>query len=71
MPDRSPAGLAAAGLLQPKPADVRRVRQWLARSRKDLDLAEGVLAGIDRDRAMAVAYEAGYRACAGMLDLAG
>jgi hypothetical protein len=30
-----------------------------------------VLAGVDRDRAMAVAYEAGYRCCAGLLDLAG
>jgi hypothetical protein len=54
-----------------KPPDSRRVRAWLARSRKDLDLAEVVLAPIDRDRAMTVAYEAGYRACAGLLDLAG
>ncbi|MES2208610.1 MAG: hypothetical protein V4515_00245 [Chloroflexota bacterium] len=30
-----------------------------------------VLARLDRDRAMAVAYEAGYRACAGLLVLAG
>ncbi len=30
-----------------------------------------MLGDIDRDRAMAVAYEAGYRACAGLLDLAG
>lgn len=58
-------------MLQRKPADVRRVGRWLARSQRDLDLAGQVLADIDRDRAMAVAYEAGYRACAGMLDLAG
>ncbi len=45
--------------------------RWLARSRKDLDLAGNLLADVDRDRAMAVAYEAGYRACAGILDLAG
>lgn len=60
-----------AGLLQPKPADRRRVGRWLARSRKDLDLAADILATVDRDRAMAVAYEAGYRACAGLLDLVG
>lgn len=63
--------LVEAGLLQPKPPDVRRVAGWLARSRKDLEIARDVLARIDRDRAMAVAYEAGYRCCAGLLDLAG
>lgn len=68
---RSLETYVAAGLLQAKPADRRRVSRWLARSRQDLDLAASVLAGIDRDRAMAVAYEAGYRACAGILDLAG
>ena len=71
MPDPTLGELAAAALLQPKPPDVRRVRGWLARSQKDLDLAQKVLADIDRDRAMAVAYEAGFRACAGMLDLSG
>lgn len=60
-----------AGLLQRKPTDRQRVGRWLARSRKDLDLASNILASVDRDRAMAVAYEAGYRACAGILDLAG
>lgn len=71
MPGRSLDDLVAAGLLQPKPPDRRRVGRWLARSRKDLDLAANLLAGVDRDRAMAVAYEAGYRVCAGILDLAG
>lgn len=70
MADRSLDDLVAKGLLQRKPADQRRVTRWLARSRKDLDLAANLLAGVDRDRAMAVAYEAGYRACAGILDLA-
>ena len=51
--------------------DVGRVAGWLARSRKDLELARDVLARIDRDRAMAVPYEAGYRCFAGLLDLAG
>ncbi len=63
--------LVRLGLLQPKPPDPRRVTAWLARSRKDVALATDVLAAIDRERAMAVAYEAGYRACAGILDLAG
>lgn len=71
MPGRSLNDLVAAGLLQAKPPDGRRVSRWLARSRKDLDLAANLLADVDRDRAMAVAYEAGYRACAGILDLAG
>ena len=70
MPSRSLDSLVAAGLLQAKPPDKRRVGGWLARSRKDLDLAANLLADVDRDRAMAVAYEAGYRACAGILDLA-
>jgi hypothetical protein len=68
---RNLQGLVALGLLQLKPADPRRVAAWLARSRKDLDLASTILADVDRDRAMAVAYEAGYRACAGILDLEG
>jgi hypothetical protein len=71
MPGGSLDALVAAGLLQAKPPDRRRVSRWLARSRKDLDLSANLLARVDRDRAMAVAYEAGYRACAGVLDLAG
>lgn len=71
MADRTLDDLVARGLLQRKPADRQRVARWLGRSRKDLDLAANLLAGVDRDRAMAVAYEAGYRACAGILDLAG
>jgi hypothetical protein len=68
---RTLVDLVRIGLLQVKPADKQRVRRWHERSVKDLDLARDVLGGIDRDRAMAVAYEAGYRACAGILDLAG
>lgn len=71
MADRALDDLVARGLLQRKPADRRRVTRWLARSRKDLDLAANLLEGVDRDRAMGVAYEAGYRACAGILDLVG
>jgi hypothetical protein len=71
MPAPTLAELVRAGLLQRKPPDTGRVAGWLDRSRKDLALAKDVLAGVDRDRAMAVAYEAGYRCCAGLLDLAG
>ncbi len=63
--------LVALGLLESKPADPGRVGRWLERSRTDHALAADVLARLDRDRAMAVAYEAGYRACAGLLMLAG
>lgn len=63
--------LVAARLLERKAPDPARVRRWQDRSRRDLDLASTVLGQIDRDRAMAVAYEAGYRACAGLLDLGG
>jgi hypothetical protein len=68
MADRTLADLVVAGLLQPKPPDQRRVHGSLARSRGDLDLAQRILAEIDRERAMAVAHEAGLRACAGLLD---
>jgi hypothetical protein len=47
------------------------VRRWLDRSRSDLALAGDVVGRVDRDRAMAIAYEAGFRACVGVLLLAG
>ena len=71
MPRATLVALVEAGLLQRMLPDTRRVAGWLDRSRKDLALARDVLARVDRDRAMAVAYEAGYRCCAGLLDLAG
>jgi hypothetical protein len=63
--------LVALSLLERKPADPRRVRRWLERSRSDLALARDVVGRVDRDRAMAIAYEAGFRACVGVLLLAG
>jgi len=63
--------LVALGLLERKPADPGRVRRWLERSRSDLALAGDVVRRVDRDRAMAIAYEAGFRACVGILLLAG
>lgn len=70
MPDSVLDDLVRSGLLQPKRRDPPRVRRWLERSLKDLDVA-AMLADVDKQRAMAVAYEAGYRACAGILDLEG
>lgn len=63
--------LVAFGLLERKPADPRRVRRWLERSRSHLALARDVVGGVDFDRAMAIAYEAGFRVCVGVLLLAG
>ncbi len=70
MTDKSLARLVAAGLLQLKAPDPVRVSAWLTRSQKDVETA-GLLERVDRDRAAAVMYEAGYRACAGLLDMAG
>ncbi len=63
--------LVGLGLLEPKPPDPRRVQTWLDRSRSDLALARDVVGQVDRDRLMAIAYEAGFRACVGVLSLAG
>jgi hypothetical protein len=63
--------LVALGRLERKPPDPGRVRRWLDRSRSDLALAGDVVGRVDRDRAMAIAYEAGFRACVGVLLLAG
>jgi hypothetical protein len=63
--------LVALGQLERKPPDPGRVRRWLDRSRSDLALAGDVVGRVDRDRAMAIAYEAGFRACVGVLLLAG
>ena len=68
---RSIDDLLGAGLLERKPPDPLCVARWLDRSRADLDLAANVLAPIDPERAIGVAYEAGYRACAGVLILDG
>ena len=68
---RSLDELVRAGFVEPKPPDPARVERWIVRSRADIDLAGRVLAPIDSERAIGVAYEAGYRACAGILVLAG
>jgi len=70
MPDGLLEDLVRKGLLQPKRRDARRVRLWLDRSLMDLEVV-AMLTDVDSQRAMAVAYEAGYRACAGILDLEG
>jgi len=63
--------LVALGLLERRPADPRRVRRWLERSKSDLTPARDVVGWVDRDRAMAIAYEAGFRACVGVPLLTG
>lgn len=63
--------LVALGQLERKPPDAQRVRRWLDRSRSDLALAGDIVGRVDRDRAMAITYEAGFRACVGILSLAG
>ena len=63
--------LVALGQLESKPPDPQRVGRWLDRSRSDLALAGDVVGRVDRDRAMAIAYESGFRACVGVLLLAG
>ena len=68
---RSLDDLVANQLLEPRPRDSQLVGKWLARSERDKNLARDVLADVDRDRAMAVAYEAGFRACAGIVNLSG
>ena len=68
---RSLDELSDAGFLEAKQPDPTRVERWLIRSRADIDLAGRVLSEIDPERAITVAYEAGYRACAGLLLLAG
>lgn len=68
---RSLDELVRAGFVEPKPPDPARVERWIVRSRADIDLAGRVLAPIDSERAIGVAYEAGYRPCAGILVLAG
>lgn len=69
MPDL--ARFVADGLLAAKDPEPERVRRWLARSHKDLDTAMNALRRVDKERAMAVGYEAGLRACRGLIDLEG
>ena len=61
----------ADGLLARKRPEPERVRRWLERSEKDMATAMGVLRPVDKERAMAVVYEAGLRACRGLIDLGG
>lgn len=63
--------LEAEGLLERRDPDVERIRRWADRARRDLALSRDTLAKLDPERAATVAYEAGFRACAGILGLAG
>lgn len=68
---RSLDRLEAEGLLERRKVEADRVRRWAERARRDLKLSHDVLAKVDPERAMTVAYEAGFHACAGLLGLAG
>lgn len=68
---RSLEQLKADGLLERRDVAVDRVRRWSERAHRDLRLARDVLAKEDAERAATVAYEAGFRACAGILGLSG
>lgn len=63
--------LEAEGLLERRAVDMHLIRRWSERAQRDLRLARDVLADQDPERAATVAYEAGFRACAGILALAG
>lgn len=63
--------LARLGFVERVSPNPERVRRWVERSRQDIRLAEDVVAGRDATRAVTILYEAGYRAGAGLLDLAG
>lgn len=63
--------LVGARLLERRRVGRSHVRKLVARAERDLGLARDVLAPIDEERAMTLAYEAGFRACLGLLALAG
>lgn len=68
---RSLDQLIAAGLLEQRDVGRDRIQRWSQRARRDLKLARDVLARMDPERAATVAYDAGFKACAGILGLAG
>lgn len=63
--------MVAAADVERVDTDPSLVEGWLDRSLGDLRLVREVLVERDKDRAMSIAYEAGYRACAGILALEG
>lgn len=62
--------LERQGLVARKRSDRHAVATWVARSREDIALSRSI-AATHPYRATTIAYEAGLRACAGILDLAG
>lgn len=64
------AGLERQGLIGRKRKDPHAVATWLERSRDDIALSRSIAASHPY-RCLTIAYEAGLRACAGILDLAG
>lgn len=68
---RSLFRLESLGVLEPKATPGEMVTGWLTRSREDVRLVRDVLAYEHMERAVGIAYEAGYRACAGVVALSG
>lgn len=62
--------LERQGLVAGKRSDPRVVAMWIQRSREDIALSRSIAADHPA-RSVTIAYEAGLRACAGILDLAG
>lgn len=64
------ADLERQGLVARKRSDPGAVTTWIRRSRDDIALSRSIAAEHPA-RSLTIAYEAGLRACAGILDLAG
>lgn len=62
--------LERQGLIARKTSDPRAVAGWRDRSRADVELSRDIATKFPA-RSLTIAYEAGLRACAGILDLAG
>lgn len=60
------AGLEQRGLIARKRSDPHAVTTWLERSRDDVALSRSIAASHPY-RCLTIAYEAGLRACAGIL----
>jgi hypothetical protein len=72
MRSRPLAELERLELIERKPFDRRRAAQWLEQSRVDVELAVSLLKDDRyRHRSMSIAYEAGFRICAGIVGSVG
>ncbi|HEV8470107.1 MAG TPA: hypothetical protein VGR46_10900 [Candidatus Limnocylindria bacterium] len=68
---RTLAQLHDEELIERRVVGSTQVRQWIRRSRMDLELASHAASTGDLERAMTLVYEAGLRACIALLGTAG